>query len=124
MGLQLVPARPNLFVIGAMKSGTTTLHEYLGSHPEICMSDRKEPGYFVEEYGWSNGVDWYLRQFSGDGKEKYLGESTTDYTKLPRFKGVARRIAEFNPGAKIMYLLRDPIERTISHYWWRVRFHQ
>jgi hypothetical protein len=40
---------PNLFIIGAMKSGTTTLHEYLDSHPEIAMSRIKEPGYFVEE---------------------------------------------------------------------------
>jgi hypothetical protein len=87
------------------------------------MCPRKEPAYFVEEYGWSNGEDWYLRLFSGAQDEKYLGESTTDYTKLPRFKGVPSRIRQYDPNAKFIYILRDPIERTISHYWWRVRFH-
>jgi hypothetical protein len=106
-----------------MKSGTTTLHEHLGSHPDIYMCPRKEPAYFVEEYGWSNGEQWYLGLFSDAKGQKYLGESTTDYTKMPRFNGVPGRIWRFDPNAKFIYILRDPIERTFSHYWWRVRFH-
>ena len=106
-----------------MKSGTTTLHEHLGTHPEIYMCPKKEPAYFVEEYGWSNGAEWYSSLFAGAQDEKYLGESTTDYTKMPRFGGVPERIRQHDPSARFIYVLRDPVERTFSHYWWRVRFH-
>ncbi|MEA2079032.1 MAG: sulfotransferase [Pseudomonadota bacterium] len=114
--------RPNLFVLGAMKSGTTSLHEYLDRHPHVFMSPKKEPAYFVEEYGWSNGEKWYLNLFAAAREEQIIGESSTDYTKLPRFQGVPKRVEAFNPEARLIYIMRDPIERTISHYWWRVRF--
>ena len=57
------PLRPNLFIIGAMKSGTTSLHEYLDTHPQIAMSQEKEPGYFVEELGLHKGEEWYLSRW-------------------------------------------------------------
>jgi hypothetical protein len=123
---------PNLFIIGAMKSGTTSLHEYLHEHPDIFMARFKEPQYFAPhriplqgDWGQGNplpepGIDWYLRLFDGAGDVKYAGESSTTYTKEPRVTGCARRIHEFNPGARLIYILRDPIERTISHYWHNV----
>jgi hypothetical protein len=86
------------------------------------MSPKKEPAYFVEEYGWSNGEKWYLNLFAEAREEQIIGESSTDYTKLPRFQGVPKRVEAFNPEARLIYIMRDPIERTISHYWWRVRF--
>jgi hypothetical protein len=58
-----VPRRPNLFIIGAMESGTTALDEYLDFHPQIAMSQIKEPGYFVEELTQRQGEDWYLSLF-------------------------------------------------------------
>ena len=58
--------KPNLFIIGAMKSGTTSLHEYLATHPEIAMSREKEPGYFVEELSLGKGEAWYLSLFERD----------------------------------------------------------
>jgi hypothetical protein len=114
--------RPNLFIIGAMKSGTTTLHEYLDTHPQILMSHEKEPGYFVEELGLHRGEDWYFSRWQLDGgKYRYLGESSTHYTKLPVFQGVPQRLFEFNPGARLIYIMRNPFDRVVSHYWHALR---
>src|SRR5580704_16187248 len=113
--------RPNLFIIGAMKSGTTTLHEYLDSHPQIAMSRVKEPGFFVEELTHRQGEDWYLSLFDQDSCFRYRGESSTHYTKLPVYQGVAERLFRFSPDARLIYIMRNPFERTMSHYWHNVR---
>jgi hypothetical protein len=114
---------PNLFVIGAMKCGTTTLHEHLQSHPHVFMCSPKEPHFFVQEMNWSKGWAWYRQLFAEAGDAAVLGESSTTYSMLPHFQGVAERIAAFNPEARFIYVLRDPVERTLSHYWHMVRFH-
>ena len=114
--------RPNLFIIGAMKSGTTSLNAYLGAHPQILMSETKEPGYFVKEMGWAKGEEWYLSLFESAGEIEIVGEASTHYTKAPRYEGVAERISRFNPDARFIYIMRDPVKRTISHYWHNVRF--
>jgi Sulfotransferase family len=127
--------KPNLFLIGAMKSGTTYLRKLLNAHPAIFMCDPDEPSYFVEPRQlraiwpemWTRDL-WrseenYLRLFSLAGEATILGEASTNYTKLPNLTGVAERIEAFNPEARFIYLLRDPIERTFSHYWHMVRYH-
>ena len=120
---------PNLFIIGAMKAGTSSLHEYLNQHPQIFMSRFKEPQYFAAHqtrwgqlWGQDNpfpesGIDWYLRLFTDVGDVKYAGESSVSYTAMPSMVDCEKRIHAFNPNARLIYLLRDPIERTISHYW-------
>lgn len=113
--------RPNLFIIGAMKSGTTSLHEFLDTHPQIAMSREKEPGYFVEELGLHKGEEWYLNLWQRNGQCRYLGESSTHYTKLPVFQGVPERLHRFNPDARLIYVMRNPFERVVSHYWHAVR---
>lgn len=126
--------KPNLFIIGAMKSGTSSLHLYLDEHPEIFMSQPKEPSYFVspdqlknywrgmwEKRFWENEAK-YLSLFQGADRAKIIGESSTTYSKYPKLNGVARRIKEYNSSAKFIYLMRDPVERTISHYWHTVRW--
>lgn len=113
--------RPNLFIIGAMKSGTTSLHEYLNTHPQIAMSETKEPGYFVEELSLSKGEDWYLDLFAQDDRIRYRGESSTHYTKLPVYQGVTERLFRFNPRARLIYIMRNPFDRLVSHYWHNVR---
>ena len=115
---------PNLFLVGAMKSATTSLHNYLDLHPEIFMTQDpwKEPGYFVKEINLGKGIDWYLDLFKEAKNEKFLGESTTDYTKSPNYLGVPERIHDFCPNAKIIYIMRDPIERAMSQYWWEVQY--
>jgi hypothetical protein len=112
-----VRRKPNLFVIGAMKSGTTSLHEYLNTHPQIAMSGWKEPAFFVEELTLRRGEDWYLSLFENDERYRYLGESSTHYTRLPVFQGVAERLYRFNPDARLIYIMRNPLERIVSHYW-------
>jgi Sulfotransferase family len=125
---------PNLFVIGAMKSGTTTLHTALGSHPEILMSSYKEPQYFTGTY-YRHRLEfddrppdpdgrWYFDMFKSahdDPGIKYAGESSADYTQRPVFEGCAGRIAAFNPAARIIYIVRDPVERCVAHYWHNVQ---
>jgi hypothetical protein len=106
---------PNLVVIGAMKCGTTSLHNYLDQHPDIAMSGVKEINFFLEGQGhWDKGVRWYESHF--DGSAKVRGESSTSYTKYPQRSGVPARMCSLLPGAKLIYILRDPIERTVSHY--------
>jgi hypothetical protein len=114
--------RPNLFLIGAMKSGTTSLHAYLGSHPQIFMCSKKEPEFFAKETVRGRGEDWYLTLFAAAESEPIIGESSTAYSRIPVFPGVPERIAKFNPEARFIYAMRDPIERTISQYWFHVRF--
>ena len=105
---------PNLIIIGAMKSGTTSLHRYLNLHPEISMSHPKELNFFSNKINWQKGIQWYDSNFTE--KVKILGESSTNYTKFPTYTGVAEKMHAVLPDAKLIYLLRDPIERIKSHY--------
>jgi hypothetical protein len=107
-------ALPNLVVIGGLKCGTTSLHHYLNLHPEIGMSRPKELNFFVEELNWPLGRDWYASHF--DPGARVRGESSPHYTNRPRFDGVAERLAEAAPDARLVYMVRDPIERILSHY--------
>lgn len=104
----------NLIIIGAMKCGTTSLHNYLNLHPEICMSRQKELNFFIEERNWSRGIKWYKSHFVGQAK--IYGESSPNYTIYPMWKGVPERIFSVIPETKLIYILRNPIERIISHY--------
>ena len=105
---------PNLIIIGGLKCGTTSIHHYLGLHPEIQMSKPKELNFFVEELNWDLGIDWYASRF--DGRFEVRGESSPHYTNLARFGGVAERIREHCPDARLIYMVRDPIKRILSHW--------
>jgi hypothetical protein len=107
---------PTFIVIGAMKAGTTSLHAYLRAHPQVFMTNPKEPNYFAEELSWSKGLDWYLNLFAGSDGAVARGEASTNYSKFPRFPGVPERIAELLPDVKLVYVVRDPIERIRSQY--------
>ena len=108
-------ALPNLVVIGGLKCGTTSLHHYLNLHPEIAMSRPKELNFFVAELNWELGPQWYASHF--DRTAAVRGESSPHYTNLPRFTGVAARMRDLlGPEVRILYMVRDPIERMLSHY--------
>jgi hypothetical protein len=107
-------AIPNLLIIGGLKCGTTSLHHYLGLHPEIQMSKPKELNFFVSELNWDLGMDWYASRF--DDRFEVRGESSPHYTNRPRFDGVAARIREHCPDARLIYMVRDPIKRVLSHW--------
>jgi hypothetical protein len=107
-------AMPNLIIIGGLKCGTTSIHHYLGLHPEVQMSKPKELNFFCTEQTWDLGLDWYRGRF--DDRFPVRGESSPHYTNQPRFTGVAERIREHIPDAKLIYMVRDPISRMLSHW--------
>jgi hypothetical protein len=107
---------PNFIVIGAMKGGTTSLYHYLRNHDQIFMSRIKELDFFVAESNWSRGLDWYRHQFKGAEHAIARGEASTLYTKYPEYAGVPERIAKVLPDVRLIYVVRDPIERMRSHY--------
>jgi Sulfotransferase family len=123
-----------LFLIGAMKSGTTYLKDLLAAHPAIFMSSPKEPCHFADpealrkvwphawELGYWRSEERYLSLFATAGEATVIGEASTVYSQVPLFAQVPERILEFNSDARFIYIIRDPVERTISHYWHRVRW--
>lgn len=131
------PARrtlmPNLFIIGASKAGSSALHAYLKYHPDIRMSDEKEPCFFIDQAelkaAWPIMArqpcshDWnaYLDLFAGGEGARYRGEGSVYYSQAPHRSGVPARIAAAVPDARIVYVVREPISRTIAHYWQRAK---
>lgn len=107
---------PTFLVIGAQKSGTTSLYRYLQGHPDVFLPDWKEPGFFVEEQTWTRGLEWYESLFRGAGDAKARGEASTAYTMFPFFAGVPERIRSVVPDVRLVYVLRDPVERMRSAY--------
>ena len=107
-------ALPNLVVIGAQKCGTSGLHYQLSLHPEIWMSRPKELNFFIEERNWSRGQDWYRHCF--DARAKVRGESSPNYTAYPQHVGVPERMRSVVPDAKLVYVVRDPLERIAAHW--------
>ena len=108
---------PNLFIPGAAKSGTTTLHELLNLHPEISMSKVKEPVFWnnknFEKYieqDWLNYKKLFVE------KSKICGESTTSYMYYNSF--IENINKNYKKSPKFIFILRNPIDRYNSHFWW------
>jgi len=107
---------PDFIIIGAMKSGTTSLFLHLGRHPGVFMCRIKEPNFFVKKRNWEKGYDWYRSLFDGAPSGALLGEASTNYSKGSTFPGVPELIRAEAPDVKLIYLLRDPLERMRSHH--------
>ncbi|MEO0879108.1 MAG: sulfotransferase domain-containing protein [Pseudomonadota bacterium] len=109
------------FLIGAQKAGTTTLAELLDQHPDVCLSTPKEPHFYSKNF--ERGAPWYDACFEGVQKRIRLDASTTYAMAEPGEHAghVAARIAAAAPDARIIYIVRDPVERTHSAYWHSVR---
>jgi hypothetical protein len=105
---------PNLVIIGAQKCGTSGLHYYLGLHPEVSMSQPKELNFFIAERNWPRGLEWYSRHF--DPAARCRGEASPNYSAFPQHMDVPGRMARVVPDAKLVYLVRDPIERIAAHW--------
>jgi sulfotransferase family protein len=115
---------PNFLVIGAIKSGTTSLHRYLRRHPQVFTSKRKEPEFFASggKVGtWDRGLRWYEDLFAEAGDALAVGEASISYTQYPLYEGVPARIAQVLPDVRLVYLVRHPIDRMVSHFWMRIR---
>lgn len=106
---------PNLFIPGAGKSGTTSLHFYLNQHPDIWMSKDKEPGYFCDHGEDKTKRKYYLSLFTGGKYCKYRGESSTGYMMSDI---TMRRIKKDIHNPKFIFILRNPVDRAYSHYSW------
>ncbi|WP_299160569.1 sulfotransferase [uncultured Eudoraea sp.] len=135
---------PNLFIVGAAKAGTTSLYNYLKQHPDVYVSPIKEPNYFGSDINWHNFredykistmIDFqkyfshhdldekhnafldskenYLKLFRNERGEKVLAEFSTSYLYS---KYAASELHTFNPDAKIIILVREPVSRTFSHF--------
>ena len=113
----------DFFIVGAPKSATTSLFHYLGQHEGISMSTIKEPDFFShlelnkqKLYYKSkpiSDINTYHNLFLTKKKSQLLGEASVSYLFYPK---VSERIFSYNPNAKIIIVLRNPVERTVSHY--------
>ncbi|HWU21277.1 MAG TPA: sulfotransferase [Nocardioides sp.] len=110
---------PNFFIIGAAKAGTTSLHFYLDQHPDVFMAEMKELHYFCDP-DFERWESLYREQFPVDAKAR--GEGSTLYTRSPAIPGVPGRIAAKVRDARLIYLVRDPVERALAS-WREERFH-
>lgn len=113
------PKWPNFFIIGAAKAGTTSLYAWLKQHPQVFMSPVKEPHFFSHDLVKTprfvvTSLHEYLRLFDRASGFKAIGEASASY--FPFGRTVARRIKEKIPRAKIIVLLRDPLERAYADY--------
>lgn len=118
---------PSFFVVGAARSGTSSLHHYLGQHPDVFMSSVKEPTYFALAHlqgvrlpsntPYEAGLiyDWkeYTSLFAGAGAASAVGESSTWYLHSPEAPAAIRKHV---PDARIIILLRHPVDRAYSHF--------
>lgn len=106
---------PDFLIVGAMKSGTSSLYQWLAAEPEFVLPAVKEPHFFSRDEVWRRGPDWYRGLFS-DEPGLVVGEASTSYTNPDRNHEAARRAASVVPDARLIYVLRQPVERLRSHY--------
>lgn len=102
---------PNVVIVGAMRSGTSSLFRSLADHPDVYMAPNKELHFFDRQY--DRGLDWYAAQFAGGTDADVVGEGTPNYLYHP---DAIQRIAADLPGVKVLAVLRSPVDRAYSHY--------
>lgn len=109
--------KPNFFIVGIPRAGTTSMHDYLNMHPDIFMSADKEPHYFGSDLTRRKMMKYsdhqYLELFSKAEDEKIIGESSTVYIHSEH---AADEIYKFNRNSKILISLRHPAEQVFSLY--------
>ena len=105
---------PNCIIGGAAKSGTTSLHDYIATHPDVCASKKKELHFFDTDSRYEKGLSHYASYFS-----HYNGQSAVVETSPAYIHGryIAERIYGDLPGVKIIFIFRDPVSRAYSSYW-------
>lgn len=110
--------QPTFFVIGAAKSGSSSLCELISQHPDICFSNPKEPKFFSHDENFSKGWKWYQDFFAGGENAVAIGDGSVHYSMRTLFPNAAHRIFNASKTAKIIYIVRHPLERIVSH--WRM----
>lgn len=113
---------PTFIVIGAAKCGTSSVCDLLGRHPDVFMSEPKEPAFFSELKDPAKTLSWYESLFAGVTTETAVGEGSTLYTHPDLIHATAAKIADAIPKCRLIYTVRDPIRRLESG--WRMRRHE
>ena len=108
--------RPDFVIIGAMKSATSSLQEQLDQLPGIFTTEPKEPNFFSNDEIYAKGFDWYSGLYNSAGESDIKGEASTHYAKLPRYPETVGRLKRYAPSVKLIYVMRHPIDRLVSHY--------
>lgn len=124
--MRAAPRFPDFYLVGAAKSGTTSLFRYLTQHPSIFIPREKELHYFadpsVSRGGSYRRPEAYLRLYENCPEDVRAGDASTSYLPSP---SAAVNIREARPDARILAILRNPVERAYSHYWHqRTRFRE
>jgi hypothetical protein len=102
---------PGFIIIGAQKSGTTSLLQYLRQHPNIGATHKKEVHFF--SWWYEKGMDWYRAHFPLEGEAPVVGEASPSYLLHP---GVPARVHAVLPDVKLIVMLRNPVDRAYSHH--------
>jgi hypothetical protein len=104
---------PDFLILGAPKSGTTSLAAWLGARADVFIPPQKELHFFSRDDRWEQGLGWYEEHFAAAGDEQLTGEATPNYLDDV---GSAARIAATLPSARLIALLREPVDRAWSHH--------
>jgi hypothetical protein len=114
---------PSFVVAGTQKAATTWLYECMNEHPNVYVPTTKELHFFCEQRLCDKsrsglGMDWYLNQFNCEQPYQATGEFSIDYMYYP---DIASKLQTINPSMKVIFILRDPVDRAYSAYWMRRR---
>jgi len=107
---------PTFLVIGAGKCGTSTLYELLSNHPQVGMTEIKEPNFFSRDEIYGRGMQWYEDQFKHAAGKPVCGETSHTYTVSAVFPHAAQRIHQHLPDVRMIYIVRNPLERLESSW--------
>jgi hypothetical protein len=107
---------PDFIVIGAMKCGTSTLHDQLAAQAGFFMSTPKEPNFFSDDAVYARGLPWYAGLFAAAAPSDLRGESSTHYAKRPTHPRAVERMRAALPRVRLVYVMRHPIDRLVSQY--------
>jgi hypothetical protein len=116
---------PEVLIIGAAKSATTSLFYRLLRHPNvfdgaagapITRSKDKEVCFFSDDHNYEKGLSWYVDHFAKARSDQICIDASTNYTRWPQLPATAERMARHIPNARLIYIVRHPVDRAYSHY--------
>lgn len=108
---------PDIALVGAMKSATTSFAARMSESRGICLAKHKEPGFFSRDERWQKGMDWYVRQFAHGASSQLRLDASTCYTRSRKYPHAIERLYRVAPHALVIYMLRHPVQRAYSHYY-------
>lgn len=107
---------PEIYLIGAAKSATTLLANWLDQHPRIGLGVIKEPNFFSHDDTFAKGFDWYSSLYEQVPEGSLALDASTGYTRSPQHPLAAERLHAAAPSAKLIYMMRHPVDRAYSHF--------